>query len=171
MLTLLLKHCPVPNPYTSYLLFGISFILFRPVRFLLLLVVTFYFLVHNGTIWYFLILFGYMSHLCFPSPILKESPQTLEGIDWLGGWAIVGSYLQISRIFEHLLHNLWGQTILGKVLNAREEGPGPKKQVPLWLGKRPSRNWMPSQKGEVLQSKYAQRIRLFSSGPKKAALF
>ena len=54
------------------------------------------------------------SHLCLPLSILEESPQTLEGIDWGAGRAIVGSYLQISRIFEHLLHNLWGQTILGK---------------------------------------------------------
>ena len=61
-----------------------------------------------------------------PPSILEESPQTLEGIDWRAGWAIVGSYLQISRIFEHSLPNLWGWKIREKSKCSEVEEVWPK---------------------------------------------
>ena len=86
----------------------------------------------------------------FMSPPLhfrRKSPNIRR--DRLEGWSGHSGVLLAN------LRNIWafapqfmGPDHSGKILNAGEEGPGPKKLVP--LGKMPSRNWMPW-RGEFLK--------------------
>ena len=87
------------------------------------------------------------SHFCLPRALhfRRKSPNIRR--DRLEGW------LGHSGVLLANLQNIWafapqfmGPDHSGKILNAREEGPGPKKLVSFSRGKTPYTNWMPSKK-------------------------